>query len=71
MCEQIDDYFSRQRLLALIRDDLERRVENLDLKLFLVENRADFQIFVQTHQVAHENIVKEIKSTLKSVLDAQ
>lgn len=71
MCEQIDDYFSRQRLLALIRDDLEKRVENLDKKLFLVEHRADFQAFVAANQLAHENTVKEIKATLKFVLDEQ
>lgn len=30
MTEQIDDYFARQRLAALIRDDLEQRIVNHD-----------------------------------------
>lgn len=71
MSEQIDDYFARQRLIALIRDDLERRVDNLDMQLFLVESRPEFQEFLQAHQTAHQSVVMEIKKTLKQVLDSQ
>lgn len=69
--EQIEDYFARQRLIAIIQDDLEKRIENLEMRFFLVENQADFQEFLQGHQAAQANAQKEIKATLKQVLDSQ
>lgn len=71
MTEQIDDYFARQRLAALIRDDLEQRIVKLDIKLFLVDNQEEFQKCVHNHHDAQKRTETEIKATIKNVLDAQ
>lgn len=70
MTEQIDDYFARQRLAALIRDDLEQRIVKLDIKLFLVDNQEEFQKCVHNHHDAQKRTETEIKATIKNVLDA-
>ena len=71
MTEQIDDYFARQRLGAAIHDNLEKKISDLEIRLFLVDNHEEFQEFVQSHQAAQKVTEVEIKSTIKHVLDAQ
>ena len=71
MTEQIDDYFARQRLVALIREKLQSRIDNLDMKLFLVENKAEFGDFVGSQKATQKAVETEIKSWIKHVLDAQ
>lgn len=71
MTEQIDDYFARQKLVALIRDDLEYRIDHLEMRLFLVENKEEFAEFVRGQEAAQKSVVSEIQLTLKHVLDAQ
>lgn len=71
MTEQIDDYFARQRLAALIQGDLEQRIVNLDIKLFLVDNKEEFREFLHHHYCAQKRTEEEIKATIKHVLDAQ
>ena len=71
MTEQIEDYFARQRLVAAIHDYLEKRISNLEIRLFVVDNQEEFQEFVQNHQAAQKRTEVKIKSTIKQVLDAQ
>lgn len=71
MVEQIGDYFARQRLLAVIKEELERRIDAVDMVLFLVESRVEFGEFVQAHQAAQKSAEDDIKATIRHVLDAQ
>ena len=71
MVKQIDDYFSRQRLLATIQEQLEDQINSADMKIFLWENREQFQKFLETQQEAQRDTYLAIKSTMKQVLDSQ
>lgn len=71
MVGQISDYFARQRLTALIQETLQKRIDGLEMRLFLIERRADFLEFVHDHQAAQKAVEEDIQNTIKSVLDEQ
>ncbi len=71
MVNQIGDYFARQRLIAMIQDQLQRRIDTVDMKLLLVDRRAEFQEFIQGYQKAQKSVENEIKISIKNVLSDQ
>ena len=71
MVGQIDNYFARQGLLETIRDKLEDRINKADMKIFLWENRDQFQKFLEAQQEAQKATYMAIRSTMKQVLDSQ
>lgn len=71
MVNQIDDYFARQRLLAIIQEQLEDQINGSEMKIFLWENRDQFQKFLEVQREAQRNTYMAIKSTMKQVLDSQ
>ena len=71
MVEQIDDYFSRQRLCALISDQLEKRIDGLEMKVLLAEKRSEFAEFYQSFQSVQKDVEAEIKLTITHVLNEQ
>ena len=64
--QKIGRQFARhKRIVALIREQLQSRIDNLDMKLFLVENKDEFSEFVASQMAAQKAVETEIKSRSK------
>ena len=66
---EIDEYYSRHQLLEAIRCELETPIATIDIKLFRLENEADFQGFLFSYRQAQYSIQMKIITAIGELVD--
>lgn len=66
--QQVEDYFVRNRLLAMIHEELMLRIDKMDAKLLHADNEIKFLEFVLAHRNARATTEAHVTLTFKSSL---